>query len=56
MIEFFKRILKKWSDWEDEDVFISLGPIYIETNNYTIQVIILISLVLYCFVIALAYS
>jgi hypothetical protein len=42
MIKLIKRLYKKWSDWENDEVLISLGVNYIKTNNYTIQLFILI--------------
>lgn len=42
MIKFIKKSHKKWCEWNTEEVTIDLGFIYITTNNYTIQLFILI--------------
>ena len=46
MIKLIKKIYKKWDDWENEEVTINLGYGYITTNNYTIQLFILIFLLM----------
>jgi hypothetical protein len=42
MIKFIKKLYKKWDDWENEEIIINLGFICITTNNYTVQLFILI--------------
>jgi hypothetical protein len=46
MIRFIKKLYKKWNDWENEEVTINLGYKYITTNNYTIQLLIVILLII----------
>ena len=46
MIKLIKKLYKKWDDWENEEVTINLGYDYITTNNYTIQLLILIFLLM----------
>jgi hypothetical protein len=46
MIKFIRKLYKKWNDWENEEVIINLGYDYIITNNYTIQLFILIFLII----------
>ena len=46
MIKFIKKLYKKWGDWENEEVTINLGYNYIRTNNYTIQLFIVIFLLM----------
>ena len=46
MIKLIKKLYKKWDDWENEEVTINLGYDYITTNNYTIQLFILIFLLM----------
>lgn len=46
MIKFIKKLYKMWDDWENEEVTINLGYYYITTNNYTIQLFILIFLLI----------
>lgn len=46
MIKFIKKLYKKWDYWENEEVTINLGYYYITTNNYTIQLFILIFLLM----------
>ena len=49
MIKFIKKLYKKWDDWENEEVTINLGYYYITTNNYTIQLFILIFILMLIF-------
>ena len=46
MIKLIEKLYKKWNDWEDEEVTINLGYDYITTNNYTIQLFIIIFILL----------
>lgn len=39
-----KKLYKKWDDWENEEIKINLGYDYITTNNYTLQLFLLILL------------
>lgn len=42
MIKRIIKLYKRWDDWEKEEVIINYGYDYIKTNNYTIQIFILI--------------
>lgn len=44
MIKFIEKLYKKWIDWEDKEITIIFGYDYITTNNYTIQIFILVFL------------
>lgn len=46
MIKFIKKLYKNWDDWENIEITINLGFGYITTNNYTIQLLILILLLI----------
>jgi hypothetical protein len=46
MIKLIKKLYKKWDHWENEEVTINLGYDYITTNNYTIQLFIVIFLLM----------
>jgi hypothetical protein len=48
MIKFIKKLYKNWDDWENEEVTIDLGYDCITTNNYTIQIFIIVFLLIVC--------
>jgi len=49
IIKFIKNLYKNWDDWENEEITINLGLNHITTNNYTIQIFLLIFIIILCF-------
>ena len=47
MIKLIKKLYKKWGDWENEENVLSFGERIIHTNNYTIQLFVIIFLLLW---------
>lgn len=47
MIKLIKKLYKKWDDWENEEKTLIWGEKYITTNNYTIQLFVIIFLLLW---------
>jgi hypothetical protein len=41
---WIKKLYKKWCEWEDQEVVINFGYWHMTTNNYTIQIVIIIIL------------
>lgn len=47
MFKIIKKLYKKWGEWENEELIINFGDYYIGTNNYSIQIIILLIILIY---------
>jgi hypothetical protein len=46
MGKLIEKLYKKWDDWENEEKVLIFGERVIHTNNYTIQLFIIIFLLL----------
>ncbi|MCK9415585.1 hypothetical protein M0Q97_02870 [Candidatus Dojkabacteria bacterium] len=46
LLVIIEKLYKKWDDWENEEKVLIFGERVIHTNNYTIQLFIIIFLLL----------